>query len=71
MLLGAGDVVAAAGLALFGSVQWVAAAALAGGMLAGSTVGPSFTRWVPGNVLRVLVALAGLGLAVRLWLTSG
>jgi uncharacterized membrane protein YfcA len=67
MLLGMADVVSAIGFALFGHVHWTAAAPLALGLLGGSTVGPSITRRVPGKVLRVLVALAGIGLAVRLW----
>jgi uncharacterized protein len=67
MLLGVADVVAAVGFVLFGPVDWAAAAPLALGFLAGSRVGPSITRRVPGNVLRVLVGLAGLGLAIKLW----
>jgi len=66
-LLGVADVVAAAGFALFGPVQWLAVAPLAVGLLAGSSIGPSLTRRVPATVLRVVVALTGLGLAVRLW----
>jgi uncharacterized membrane protein YfcA len=41
---------------------------LAVGLLAGSLVGPSATRRVPPRVLRVLVACAGMGLAIRLWI---
>jgi uncharacterized membrane protein YfcA len=33
-------------------------------------IGPFLTRRMPGNVLRVLAALAGLALAVRLWAGS-
>ena len=68
MLIGVTTVVAGVGFVLFGPVHWTAAAPLALGAFAGSTVGPSVTRRVPGNVLRVLVAMAGLGLAVRLWI---
>ena len=71
MLLGVADVAAAVGFAAFGPVDWTAAAPLALGMLAGSRVGPSITRRVSGNVLRVLVALVGFGLAVRLWISPG
>jgi len=51
------------------------AGALAGivgsaGFLEGSMIGPSLTRRMPGNVLRVIAALAGLALAVRLWAGS-
>jgi hypothetical protein len=71
MLLGVTDVVAAVGFAVFGPVDWTAATPLALGLLAGSRVGPSLTRLVPGTVLRVLVALAGIGLAIRLWVAPG
>jgi uncharacterized protein len=67
VLLGVADVVAAVAFAIFGPVHWEAALPLGIGMLAGSAIGPQVTRRLPGNVLRVLVALVGLGLAVRLW----
>jgi hypothetical protein len=41
------------------------------GVLAGSRPGPSLTRRIPADVLRVTLALAGLGLAVDLWLRTG
>ena len=68
VLLGVSDVVAAVGFALFGPVRWTAALPLAVGLLAGSLIGPSATRRVPPRVLRVLVACAGMGLAIRLWI---
>jgi hypothetical protein len=37
-------------------------------MFFGSTIGPRIARRLPGNVLRLLVALTGLGLAARLWI---
>jgi uncharacterized membrane protein YfcA len=40
---------------------------MAAGFLVGSMIGPALTRRMPGSVLRVLAALAGLALAVRLW----
>ncbi len=67
MVLGVADVCAGIGFVLFGPVHWLAAAPLAAGALVGSALGPSVTRRVPGGVLRVLVALAGIGLAIRLW----
>jgi uncharacterized protein len=42
---------------------------LAVGVLAGSRLGPSLTRRIPAGILRIVVALAGLGLAVHLWLS--
>jgi len=67
VILGVVDVVAAIGFTVFGPVRWASALPLAVGLFAGSRFGPSVTRRVPGNVLRVLAALAGLGLAIRLW----
>ena len=69
MILGVADVVCSIGFVLFGPVHWAAAVPLALGLLVGSTVGPSLTRRVPGNIVRVVVALAGLGLAVHLWVS--
>ena len=69
MLLGIGDVVAAIGFVLFGPVHWKAAAAMAIGLLLGSFIGPSLTRRIPGPILRVVVALLGIGLAVWLFAT--
>jgi hypothetical protein len=37
----------------------------------GSRLGPSLTRRIPARVLRIVVALVGLGLAADLWLHSG
>jgi uncharacterized protein len=68
ILLGVADAVAAIGFAVFGPVRWFAALPLAIGLLGGSMVGPSVTRRVPGRVLRVVVAMIGMGLAIRLWI---
>jgi hypothetical protein len=69
MVIGAADVCAGVGFAIFGPVHWWAALYLALGALLGSSLGPSVTRRVPGNVLRVVVALAGIGLAIHLWVS--
>jgi uncharacterized protein len=71
VILGIADGVAAIGFAVFGPVRWYAAIPMAIGLLVGSRIGPSFTRRIPGNILRVLVACAGLGLAIRLWIVPG
>ena len=68
MLLGFADVAAAIGFVLFGPVEWAAAVPLAIGLLGGGVIGPSVTRRVPGNTIRVAVGLGGLGLAVKLWI---
>jgi len=67
MLVGIVSVVSAAILITFAPVRWAAVVPLGGGMFVGSTLGPRLARWLPGDVLRWMVALTGLGLAVRLW----
>ena len=71
MLIGAGNVVAAVGLALFASVRWDAVVPLGIGAFAGATIGPRVARRVPERSLRFAVAAIGLGLAVQLWVTNG
>ena len=70
MLVGAASVVSAVTLALFGHVHWLAALPLSVGAFAGSTIGPLVARRIPEGLLRWLVALTGLGLALRLWIGS-
>ena len=67
MLLGVADVTCGAVFILFWPVDWAAAVPMAAGTLAGSMIGPSLTRRIPGRVLRITAALAGLGLAIGLW----
>ncbi len=69
MILGVADVVTAVAFLLFGPVHVAAALALGGGLLVGSFLGPSVARRVPGNVLRILAALLGIGLAIWLWVS--
>lgn len=71
MLVGAASVVAAVAFIFFGPVRWTAVVPLAVGLFFGSTLGPLIARRIPGNWLRVLVALTGIGLAVRLWIAPG
>lgn len=59
--------VAAVGFAAFGPVDWGAAIPLMVGFFAGGRVGPIVVRHLPAGLLRVVIAVAGLGLAVRLW----
>jgi uncharacterized protein len=68
VLLGVADVVAAVAFTVFGPVDWRAAAPLAIGLLVGSMLGPSITRRVPERVIRTLVGMAGLALALKLWI---
>lgn len=69
VLLGLADIACSNVFILYGPVRWAAVAPLSVGVLAGSRAGPSLTRWIPAGVLRVVVALAGVGLAVYLWLS--
>ena len=62
-LLGIADVVAAVIFAIFGPVHWAAAIALGLGYLVGGAIGPLIARRIPTEVLRVVIALAGFGLA--------
>ncbi|MFC4060040.1 sulfite exporter TauE/SafE family protein [Planomonospora corallina] len=60
------NAVAAFGFAIFGPVQWAAAAPLAAGFLAGGWLGPKIARRLPGRSLRLLAAACGLAVAVKL-----
>ena len=64
--LGLANLVAAVSFAVFGPVRWAAAAPLAAGFLVGGGLGPGLVRRLPGDRLRVGIALLGLGLAVKL-----
>jgi uncharacterized membrane protein YfcA len=70
VLLGLANGVAAIGFAVFGHVDWLAALPLAIGLLAGARVGPVVSRRIPATLLRVGIALAGIGLAVVLALDA-
>lgn len=69
--IGAANITASAIFAVTGPVRWTAAAALAIGALVGGWVGPALVRRLPAGPLRVLIALGGLGLAVKLALDAG
>ncbi len=71
ILLGFADLVAAIAFAIFGPVHWTAAVPLLAGLAGGSVVGPAITRRVPAALLRVIVAMAGLGLAAWFWANPG
>jgi uncharacterized protein len=71
VIVGISDVVATIGFVLFGPVHWAAAVPLAVGLLVGSTLGPAAARRVPADVIRLVAACAGIGLAIRLWIVPG
>lgn len=69
MVVGAASVISAVLFAVLTNVDWAAAIALALGLFAGSLAGPQVARRLPPAILRWLVALAGLALAIHLWLS--
>ena len=66
VVLGLANLVAAVVFVLFGSVSWIAAAPLAAGLFIGGSIGPVIVRHSPARTLRLLIAMAGVGLAVHL-----
>jgi uncharacterized protein len=66
LVLGVANSVAAVGFIVFASIAWSAALPLAIGLFAGGRMGPGVVRRAPQTALRRIIALAGLGLAVRL-----
>jgi uncharacterized membrane protein YfcA len=62
--------VAAVGFAAFGPVRWAAVLPLGAGFLIGGWCGPALVRRIPALPLQILIALGGIGLAVRLGLTA-
>ncbi|MGI5238419.1 sulfite exporter TauE/SafE family protein [Dactylosporangium sp. CA-139066] len=66
VLLGAANAVAALAYAVFGAVHWIAVLPLGLGFFIGGRIGPAIVRRTQPKLLRVLVALLGLGLAANL-----
>jgi len=55
---------------LFGSVHWTAGLPLAMVLFVGGSLGPAVVRHAPAKPLRCLIALGGMGLAIRLGLDT-
>jgi uncharacterized membrane protein YfcA len=66
LVLGVANALAAVAFAIFGSVHWPFAVFLAIGLFVGGSLGPRVVRRANPRILRVLIALAGMGLAVHL-----
>ncbi len=66
VVAGAANLVAALLFALYAPVDWAFVPPLAAGFLIGGYAGPRLARHLPAAALRVVVALAGLALAVKL-----
>ena len=62
--------VAAVTFAVFGPVDWSAVLPLTAGFFVGGALGPMLVRRLPGEPLRVAIALCGLGVAVTLGLDA-
>ena len=70
VLMGLANGVAAVAFIVAGPVQWVAVVPMALGFLVGGRIGPAVVRRAPSRWLRVVIALAGVGLAVYLALDA-
>lgn len=70
VVLGVANGVAALGFVAFAPVNWVAVVPLGLGCLIGSRLGPVVVRHAPATPLRLLIAVAGIGLAVTLGLDT-
>jgi uncharacterized membrane protein YfcA len=70
LLLGLANAVAAAAFVLFGPVRWSAVVPLAAGFLLGGRLGPAIVRRTPATPLRVVIAAAGVALAIHLGLDA-
>jgi len=66
VVLGLANLVAALAFALLADVDWVSALPLAVGLLAGGRLGPVVVRHAPAKLMRTLIAIAGVGLAIKL-----
>jgi uncharacterized membrane protein YfcA len=70
VVLGASNGAAALVFLVFGPVSWAAVVPLGLGCLIGSRLGPAVVRRAPATPLRLLIAVAGLALAVKLGLDT-
>jgi uncharacterized membrane protein YfcA len=66
VVLGLANAMAAVIFILFSSVHWSVVAPLALGCLAGGRLGPVVVRHAPARLLRIAIAVAGIGLAIHL-----
>jgi uncharacterized membrane protein YfcA len=64
------NTVAAAAFAVFGHVDWAAVVPLAAGFVIGGWTGPALVRRISGQVLRILIAVCGLAVAVKLGIAA-
>ncbi|MDQ2837822.1 MAG: sulfite exporter TauE/SafE family protein [Actinomycetota bacterium] len=60
------NLVAAVGFVIFGDIRWLAALPLAVGFFVGGWLGPIVLRRLPATPLRIVIALAGVAIAIKL-----
>lgn len=70
VVLGIGNAVAAIAFVVFGDVAWHLGIPLALGLFVGGRLGPVVVRRVDQRRLRLVIALAGVGLAVKLGISA-
>lgn len=70
VVLGAANGVAALAFVVLGAVDWPRAAVLGAGAFLGGQLGPRIVRRSDPARLRMLIAMAGLGLAVKLGISA-
>jgi uncharacterized protein len=70
LILALANAVAAVAFVALGPVRWSAAIPLAAGFFIGGRIGPYIVRRTPPEPLKVMIACAGLGLAVHLGLDA-
>ena len=70
VVLGVANGVAALIFVSVGEVRWSAMIPLSAGVLVGARLGPIVVRHAPPTILRLVIGLAGLGLAVKLGLDA-
>jgi uncharacterized protein len=70
VVLGVANSVAAVAYAFLAPVAWLSALPLAAGFFLGGRLGPAVVRRAPQTLLRRVIAVAGLGLAVKLGLDA-
>lgn len=64
------NLVAAAGFIVFADVRWLAALPLAIGFFSGGWIAPKVVRRLPAAPLRLVIAVAGVAIAIRLALQA-
>jgi uncharacterized membrane protein YfcA len=70
VVLGIANAVAAVAYIALTSIAWSAAIPLAIGLFVGGRLGPGLVRVVPHTLLRRVIAVAGIGLAIRLGISA-